>query len=145
MCYQLNSLHKNSVPFGSSDSRTTMHCKELSARQVLTVDTSSADMTPTGRELFMMPPILDLHILCPPSILEIIFLRLFLHLLIAIITGRSLFTLSVMDKLDLSAAYNQNNILFPTYSLSCLWLKCLKNDCTRNTTVLCFPPPPKAI
>lgn len=94
-----------------------MHCEEVSARQVLTVNASSADVTPTSRELFMMPPILDLHIPCPPSILEIIFPRLFLHLHIAIITGRSLFTLSVMDKLDLSAAYNQNTILFPTYTL----------------------------
>lgn len=94
-----------------------MHCEEVSARQVLTVNASSADVTPTSRELFMMPPILDLHIPCPPSIPEIIFPRLFLHLHIAIITGRSLFTLSVMDKLDLSAAYNQNTILFPTYTL----------------------------
>ena len=66
----------------------------------------------------MMPPILDLHILCPPSILEIIFLRVFLHLLVAVTTDSSLFTLLGMDKLDLSAAYNQNTILFPTYALS---------------------------
>lgn len=116
-----------------------MHCKEFSARQVLTVDASSADVTPTSKELFMMPPILDLNILSPASIVEIFFLRLFLHLLIAIITGRSLFTPSVMDKLDLSAACNQNTILFPTYTL-CLWLKCLKNHCTRDIAVLCFLP-----
>lgn len=114
-----------------------MHCKELSARQVLTVDASSADVSPASRELFMMPPTPDLHILCPPSILEIIFLRLFLHLLIAIITDRSLLTLSVEDKLDSSAAYNQNTIEFPTYTL-CLCLKCLTNHCTR--AVLCFSP-----
>lgn len=95
-----------------------MHCKEPSARQVLTVDASSADVTPISRELFMMPLIADLHILCPPSILEIIFLRLFLHLLTAIITGRSLFTLSVVGELDLSAVYNQNTILFLTYTLT---------------------------
>lgn len=53
-----------------------MNCRELSARQVLTVDASSADVTLTSGELFMMPPVLDLYNLCPPSILEIILLRL---------------------------------------------------------------------
>lgn len=69
----------------------------------------------------MMPPILDFHILCPASILEIILIRLFLHLLTAIITGRSLFTPSVTDKLDLSVACKENKFL-PTYTLLSLSL-----------------------
>lgn len=86
-------------------------------------------------------PILDLHTLCPAIILEIIFLRLFLHHLSAIITGRSLFTLPVMGKLALSAAY-QNTILFAT----CPLVKMpFRDHCAKDIVVLCFPPPPEAI
>lgn len=70
----------------------------LSARQVVTVAASSADVTPTCTEL-LISPILDLHTLCPATIHKIIFLRLFLPQLSAIIT------LSVTNNLDLSAAY----------------------------------------